>query len=136
MPFRRCCLEVFWKQVYSSNLQCLQKTPVKEPFIRQVAHQPVPFLQSSLHGNFKYSEKPLRKTCQNMGFFWTVYSSIMTKSKVLSLHGNIRTRGNPYSGIFYAVNYSIEHLRAAFSGEKLWQKQPSDYLLLKTLLCS
>ena len=36
-------------------------------------------------------------------FFWSVFYRIRTELKILSLHGKIRVRENPYSRIFYTV---------------------------------
>ena len=41
------------------------------------------------------------KKWQNRGFLWCGFSRVMTE--ILPLHGKLRFRGNPYSGIFYAV---------------------------------
>ena len=62
-------------------------------------YQRVIYMFWSTSWNHKLSDA-LRKICQNTGFLWRVYSSLMTESKILSLH---RVRGNPYSRIFYTV---------------------------------
>lgn len=45
----------------------------------------------------------LCKICENTGFRWTLFPSIMTKSTILSLYRKIWVSENPYSDIFYAV---------------------------------
>ena len=45
----------------------------------------------------------LRKTCQNMGFLWPVFSRIRTETSILYLYGKIQAKENSYSVIDYAV---------------------------------
>ena len=49
--------------------------------------------------------QPLHEICENTGFQWPVFSRITTQSTILSLFGRIRVTENPYSCIFYAVNF-------------------------------
>ena len=49
-------------------------------------------------------DQPLRKTCQNTGFCWPVFSHVRTEFTILSLYGRMRVSENLYSRIIYAVN--------------------------------
>ena len=64
----------------------------------------------------------LRKICQNTGSFWPECSRIRTKSKILSLYGNIQVSENPYSDIFYAklIEQSMLDNLTGFGFENSW----------------
>ena len=49
------------------------------------------------------SNSTLHKICENIGFYWLVFSRMKTESTILPLYGRIWFTSNPFSRIFYAA---------------------------------
>ena len=66
----------------------------------------------------------LRKTCQNAGFLWSVFSHKRTELKILSLQGKIQVSKNLHSGVYYVAltewDWSTVTLTVAFSQFHPW----------------